>query len=223
MRGFTAVLEAPRSEGAPVLLLLHGTGGDEQSLLPLGRALAGDAGLLAPRGPVTEGDGVPRFFTRIPTGEPGPYPFTFDDAEIADRGRELAEAARERLAEEGLADRPLIAVGFSNGANMATVLPLLEPELLRAVVAFAPMPVMTAPPEASLATLGAWLGTGRHDPIATPEGVEAVARTLADRGAACAVARYEGGHEVTREAADAAAGWLGTLRAATADPGKPLP
>ncbi len=209
------LVEPPSSADAPVLLALHGTGGSERDLLPVGRALLPGAALIAPRGPVVEGDGIPRFFRRIPTGGPGAYPFTFDDAEIAERAAELGAFLDEAVAVHGLEGRPRYAVGFSNGANIATALLLLVPGAVRGVVAFAPMPVLDAPPAADLSASAAWLGTGRADPIATPALVERLAGTLDERGAAVEVAIGEGGHEVRLEAVRAAAAWLAKLHAAT--------
>ncbi len=209
------VVEPPSEPDAPVLLVLHGTGGSERDLLPVARAIAPGAALIAPRGPVVEADGVPRFFRRIPTGQPGPYPFTFDDAEIAQRTAELATFLDETVAAEGLEGRPRYAVGFSNGANVATAMLLLVPGALRGVLGFAPMPVLDDPPGTDLSETAAWLGAGRADPIATPALVERLAASLEERGAAVEVALGDGGHEVRLDAVRAAAAWFAKLRAAT--------
>ena len=215
------VWEPPADEFAPVLLTLHGTGTDEHDLVPIARALAPEAGVLAPRGPVLEDDGTPRFFRRIPTGGTGPYPFTFDDDEIGERARQLRDLLTSTLADEGLDDRPCYATGFSNGANMAAALLLLEPDLLRGALLFAPMPVLSRPPAPRLDPIGVWLAAGRQDPIATPRHVERLAGLLADRGAAVDVYLHNGGHEIPRTAVSAGAEWLRKVRAATGDPSLP--
>jgi len=127
----------PDGAGRPPLLLLHGTGGDESDLLPLGEALAPGAALLSPRGKVLE-NGMPRFFRRLAEG-------VFDVRDVEARAHELADfvlAARDAYS---LAQP--VAVGFSNGANIAAALLLLRPEILASAVLFRPMvPVEPAPP-----------------------------------------------------------------------------
>ena len=95
--------------GKPPILLLHGTGGDENDLLPLGQTIAPGAALLSPRGKVLEG-GMPRFFRRLAEG-------VFDEHDVRRRANELADFVLEARDAYGL-DAP-IAVGFSNGANIA--------------------------------------------------------------------------------------------------------
>lgn len=218
LRALTRVSRTPE---APVLVLLHGTGGSEQDLLPLADLLLPDASVIAPRGPVVEQDGVPRFFRRIPTGESGPYPFTFDPDEIALRVEDMAAFLDEQAALHDLVGRPRIAVGFSNGANLATSLLMLRPDTLAAVIAFAPMPVLTNPPSRPLDAAGAWLGGGRQDPIAPPTAVEDVAAQLTERGAAVEVTFGGGGHAITPDLVRAATAWLTKLTFATGGMGPP--
>ena len=205
---FVHVWEPPVTDDAPVLLTLHGTGGDERDLLALGRVLVPGAGLLSPRGNVIEGDGIPRFFRRIPTDTPGPYPFTFDDAEVAERAADLANWVADVRADYDVADRRLLVTGFSNGANMAAAMVMFQPGLFDAAVLFAPMPVLSSPPEGDLHGAAVWLGGGRRDPIATPGQVEQLAGQLEERGADVTTDLFMAGHEVTREAIEAAHAWL---------------
>lgn len=207
------------SAAGPLLLLLHGTGGDERDLLPLGRLLWPGAPVLSPRGPVVESDGLPRFFRRIPadpaTDDVSPaYPFTFDDDDVTANVGRIADFVDWAWAEYGLGSRPLVASGFSNGANLAGAMLLLRPGLLRAAALFAPMPVLSSPPAAALDDTAVLLCGGRRDPIATPRHVETLATWLADRGAAVEVTFHDGGHELPRSAVDAARDWLTKLRAA---------
>lgn len=215
MAPFNHVWERPGDERSPVVVALHGTGGSERDLLGVARALAPGAGILAPRGQVVEGDGVPRFFRRVPTGQPGPYPFTFDTEEITVRAAELVDFVRGHLEREGLVDRQLVVTGFSNGANMASALLLLHPGFVRAAALFAPMPVLEEPPRAALHETAVWLAGGRGDPVATPAHVEGLATQLADRGAAVEVAFHDGGHEITVDAVRAAAAWMTKVQSAT--------
>ena len=104
---------------APPLLLLHGTGGDENDLLPLGEAIAPGAPLLSVRGQVLE-HGMPRFFRRLAEG-------VFDLADLRQRTHDLAAFVAAASAAYGFDPQRVIAVGYSNGANIAASLLLLHP------------------------------------------------------------------------------------------------
>jgi phospholipase/carboxylesterase len=157
----------------PPLLLLHGTGGDENDLLPLGQAVAPGAALLSPRGKVLE-NGAPRFFRRLAEG-------VFDEDDVRRRAHELAdfiEAAREAY---GLP--ALTALGYSNGANIAAAVMLLRPEALAGAVLLRAMPPLAEPPAADLAGRRVLILSGTMDPIAAPQTAEALAVTLRSAGA----------------------------------------
>src|SRR3954447_9666832 len=109
---------------SPPLLILHGTGGDEGDLLPVGRMVAPGASLLSPRGKVME-HGMPRFFRRLAEG-------VFDEEDVRVRAHELADFIQDACEVYRL-DAP-IAVGFSNGANIAAAVLLLRPEILAGAV-----------------------------------------------------------------------------------------
>src|SRR5687768_2905514 len=113
------------------LLLLHGTGGDENDLIPLGRALLPGAGMLSPRGKVLE-NGMPRFFRRIAEG-------VFDQEDLATRTDELAQFIEQSVKEYKLDAKSIVAVGFSNGANIAGSLLLRHPGVLRGAILLSPM------------------------------------------------------------------------------------
>ena len=103
---------------AQPLLLLHGTGGDENDLIPLGRMIAPVAPLLSPRGKVLE-SGMPRFFRRFAEGR-------FDEDDVRHRAQELADFIEEARTHYGIVAP--IALGYSNGANIAAALLLLHPQ-----------------------------------------------------------------------------------------------
>src|SRR5271169_5048159 len=114
--------------GAHPLLLLHGTGGDENDLLALGRMVAPHVPMLSPRGRVLE-NGMPRFFRRLAEGV-----FDLDDLKLqTDALAEFAGSASERY---GMTDHKLIAIGYSNGANIAASLLLMHPRLLSGAILF---------------------------------------------------------------------------------------
>jgi len=182
------------------LLLLHGTGGDEEDLIPLGRAVLPGAGLLSPRGKVLE-RGAPRFFRRLAEG-------VFDQEDLARRTEELAQFIEAAAKTYELDRDGIVAVGFSNGANIAASLLLLRPGLLRGAVLLSPMVPFEpdAPPD--LAGTSVFIGAGRADSIAPPEQTEHLADLLRRAGADVTVHWAPGGHAVTEGELDAARQWL---------------
>lgn len=189
--------------GETTLLLLHGTGGDEQQLVPLGRRLAPDATLLGVRGNAPEGT-TNRWFARIPA--PGTaYGYRLDTADLARRSDDLAGFVRARV-DDGSA---VVAVGFSNGANIGAALLQRHPGLLAAAILLAPMPGLET--SGDLTGTAVLLVSGRADPISTTDGVEALAALLRDVGAEVTVEWHDGGHELPPEAVERAAVWLAAL------------
>jgi len=190
------------------LLLLHGTGGNEHDLIPLGRILAPEASLLSPRGKVLE-NGMPRYFRRLAEG-------VFDLEDLRVRTHELAEFVAQARELYGFDPRRLVAVGFSNGANTAASLLLLEPGLLRAAVLFrAVMPIEPEPPPA-LDGVAVFVSAGRRDPFAPDERVERLATVLTEAGAEVTLRWDEGGHELAPDSVTAAKEWLARWRERTA-------
>lgn len=186
--------------GAPTLLLLHGTGGDENDLLPLGQALLPGAALLSPRGKVLE-HGMPRFFRRLAEG-------VFDVPDLIARTGELAAFVREAVAAYGLDAGRVVAVGFSNGANIAASLMLLEPGLLRGGVLFRAMVPLEPDRLPSLAGTSAMVAGGRDDPLVPRANTERLIELLRSCGAEVTVEWQPGGHGLTQGDVDAARRWL---------------
>ena len=186
--------------GGTTLLLLHGTGGDEHDLLPLGRHLLAGAGMLSPRGKVLE-RGAPRFFRRLAEG-------VFDQADLATRTDELAQFIEAATATYALDRDGLLAVGFSNGANIAGSLLLRRPGLLRGAVLLSPM--MPYEPEhlPDLTGTSVFIGAGRNDPIVHAGQVERLAEILQQSGADVTVHWQPGGHTITNDELDAAQRWI---------------
>jgi predicted esterase len=188
---------------APTLLLLHGTGGSERDLLPLGRALAPGAALLSPRGQVLEG-GQARFFRRLAEG-------VFDLDDLRQRARELDAFVRAAARQYGFDAGRLAAVGFSNGANMAAALLLLAPGLLRAAVLFRAMVPLVPDPLPAIPGTAVWLGSGRADSLVAPAEAERLAALLRDAGASVTHRWEPGDHALARADVDAARAWLASL------------
>jgi phospholipase/carboxylesterase len=177
--------------GAPPLLLLHGTGGNEHDLLGLREHLAPDAPVLSPRGTVLE-HGMARYFRRLREG-------VFDEDDLRERADELAGflAAAER--KYGVAAGSWVAVGFSNGANMASAMLLRHPEALAGAVLLAAMVPFQDPGEVDLTGKQVLIANGARDPMATPELTRTLSDQLKRRGAAVEVLAFPGGHTIDPE------------------------
>jgi phospholipase/carboxylesterase len=174
--------------GGPPLLLLHGTGGNEHDLLPLHEELASDAPVLSVRGTVLE-NGMPRFFRRLREG-------VFDEDDLRAQVDELAAFLAAAEAGYGVAPGAWTAVGFSNGANIASALLLRRPQALAAAVLFAAMVPFREPPAADLTGKRVAVVNGRRDPMATPDHTATLTAQLRARGADVAVLSHEGGHAI---------------------------
>ncbi len=186
--------------GSTTLLLLHGTGGDEEDLIPLGRALFPGAGLLSPRGKVLE-RGAPRFFRRLAEG-------VFDQEDLARRTEELAQFIEAAARTYELDRAGMVAVGFSNGANIAASLLLRRPGLLRGAVLLSPMIPFEPDTLPDLTGTSVFIGAGRADSIAPPAQAEQLAELLRRAGAAVHIHWEPGGHTLTDGEVEAARQWL---------------
>ncbi|HEX8372048.1 MAG TPA: alpha/beta hydrolase [Chthoniobacterales bacterium] len=190
----------PGENNSPVLLLLHGTGGNENDLLNLGHSLLPEAALLSPRGKILE-NGMPRFFRRLSEG-------VFDEPDLILRTHELAEFLTWAQAEYSLEGRPVVAVGYSNGANIAASLFLLRPEILAGAIllrAMVPLQPETLP---ALNGRSIFLAAGQHDPIIPPDNTERLAVLLKQAGANVELHWTAGGHELHTEEIAVAKRWL---------------
>lgn len=191
----------PAENGSPrVLLLLHGTGADENNLLPIGRAIDESAALLSPRGKVLE-NGAPRFFRRFAEG-------LFDEEDVVRRAHELADFVAAAATKYAFAAENVIAVGYSNGANIAAAMMLLRPEAVRAAILFRAMVGLTTPPKPDLSATRILISNGAHDPIIPLSNGERLAATLRDAGAEVAFVAQPANHALIREDLIAAVEWL---------------
>ncbi len=182
------------------LLLLHGTGGNEEDLLPLGRELLPGVALLSPRGRVLE-NGLPRFFRRFAEG-------VFDVEDLKFQTHELNTFITAAAKEYGVAGNKIVAVGYSNGANIAASLLLLHPNTLIGAILFRPMVPFAPDFEVNLQHTSALLNGGTRDPIVPRDQTEALAALLAGFGAETEVFWHRGGHELGQDDLIAAQKWL---------------
>lgn len=200
LAGFTHVFASGRGDSR-TLLLLHGTGGDEHDLIPLGQALAPGAGLLSPRGQILE-NGMSRFFRRRADG-------VFDTDDLIDRTHRLADfviAARER---HGLGDS-MTAIGFSNGANVAASMLLLRPEVLTGAVLLRAMVPLEPSELPDLSGVPVLIAGGRADTMIPPHHTERLAEMLSAAHAQVTVHWSSAGHGLDAADLDAARAWVST-------------
>jgi predicted esterase len=199
--GFThRHMPSSHDDGITTLLLLHGTGGDENDLIPLGQALLPGASILSPRGKVLE-NGMPRFFRRLAEG-------VFDLEDLAQRTDELAEFIDEASKKYGFDRDSLVAVGFSNGANIAASLLLRHPGVLRRAVLFSPMMPFEPKGIPDVAGTSVFIGAGRTDSIIPPSKVDRLAVILKEGGADVTVHWQPAGHTITKDELEAAQKWI---------------
>lgn len=195
------VFEPGTDPASPPLLLLHGTGGSEHDLLRVGRAISPGSALLSPRGDVSEG-GALRFFARVAEG-------VFDPQEITRRTNALADFVLAATAHYKIDPMRLLAVGFSNGANIAATLLLLRPETLGGGVLFRPMVVLDQPaaPD-SLSDRRVLLCNGTTDPLVPLGDPARLAGLLEAGGADVKLATIPASHALTPQDVAAAQSWL---------------
>ena len=184
--------------GQPALLLLHGTGGDENDLIPLGHGIAPGAALLSPRGQVLE-HGMPRFFGRLAEG-------VFDPAEVRRRAHALADFVVAAGREYRLASLP-VAIGFSNGANVAAAVLALRPGVLAGAVLLRPMTVLDDP-ASGLEGTRVLMISGADDPIVSAASAAHLASLLRTGGAELRHDTLSTGHGLIQQDLILARDWL---------------
>jgi predicted esterase len=185
------------------LLLLHGTGGNERDLIPLGRELDPNAALLSPRGKVLE-NGMSRFFRRLAEG-------VFDVEDLKYRTNELADFVTSAAQHYGFAADKVVAAGYSNGANIAASLLLLRPEILSAAILFRAMVPLIPERQPNLSRVRVWIGAGTNDPIIPTSETKRLAELLRSAGADVTMRHFPAGHALTSQDLEAARDWLTVL------------
>lgn len=191
-----------RHEAAP-LLLLHGTGGDESDLLPLGQAVSPGASLLSPRGQVLE-HGMPRFFRRLAEG-------VFDEDDLRRRANALADFVNDARKRYDLSAP--IALGYSNGANIAAAMLQLRPETLAGAILLRAMVPLHDAPSAKLAGKPVLIVSGQFDPIIPASNSQRLAAELAKSGADVQYRTLPIGHQLSQADLTVAQEWLRGIEA----------
>jgi phospholipase/carboxylesterase len=193
-----------RTSGDPeayTLLLLHGTGGDENDLLGLGESFGTDINLLSVRGNVSE-RGMPRFFKRLGMG-------IFDEQDLNFRAEELWSFVEGLAAQEGFDITKVVALGYSNGANIAGAILVKYPEALAGAVLFRPMqPFKTLPEFSSNVKVPILFSSGQVDPTVDPASTKAYVEALERGGFAVNALNLPAGHNLTQQDVELAREWF---------------
>ena len=190
---------------AQTLVVLHGTGGDENDLIGIGQAIAPGAAILSPRGNVLE-NGAPRFFKRLAEG-------VFDPKEVRSRGEELARFIRAAISTYALNPARIFALGYSNGANVASTVMFIEPGLLQGAILFRPMLVFEPDERPDLSGAGVFISAGRMDPIVPTTSVERLVELFEGSRAEVTLKWQLAGHNLLPSEVREAADWLALQRA----------
>lgn len=201
--GFAHRFVPAQNAGSPVLLLLHGTGGSEDDMLPLGASLLAGAALLSPRGQVLE-NGAPRFFRRLAEG-------VFDIEDLKARTHQLADFVQSAASAYGFDASRVVAVGYSNGANIAASALLLRPQVLARAILLRPMVPLVPEPLPQLPGTPVFIGAGKRDSLVAPQESERLAALLRRVGAGVELRWADAGHNITSEELDAARSWMGEV------------
>jgi len=187
------------------LLLLHGTGGNEHDLIPLGREIDPAAAILSPRGKVLE-NGMPRFFRRLAEG-------VFDEEDLKKNTYELADFVSAAAQHYEFPADKIAAVGYSNGANIAASLLLLRPKTLRAAVLLRAMVPLVPEKMPDLSSVRVWIGAGNQDPVIPTSETQRLVELLRSARAEVAIHFVNAGHGLTSTEVETASQWLSELTA----------
>jgi phospholipase/carboxylesterase len=191
----------PGSGASPItLLLLHGTGGNESDMIPLGKELAPGAALLSPRGQVLE-QGMPRWFRRFAEG-------VFDVPDLIARSRDLAQFIADAAKEYGFDAARVVPVGYSNGANIAASMLLLGLTRFPAAVLFRPMVPHVPEEEPDLSDTRVFIAAGRSDPLTSAAEIGKLIALLEGAGASIETHMENAGHNLTSGDIAAARRWV---------------
>ncbi|MFJ7935234.1 alpha/beta hydrolase [Sporosarcina sp. NPDC096371] len=184
----------------PVLLLLHGTGGTENDLLPLADLVDPEASVLSVRGNVLE-NGMPRFFRRLAEG-------VFDEEDLIFRTQELNDFLDEAAQKYDFDRRNIVAIGYSNGANIAASLLFHHARALKGAILHHPMVPRRGIALPDLTDTSVFIAAGKNDPMCPAKEAEDLDELLTDAGAQVKVHWEMNGHSLTRTEVDAAAEWF---------------
>lgn len=189
-----------KNQEAPLLFMLHGTGGTEMDLIHVAQTISPQSSILSVRGNVKE-NGMPRFFKRISEG-------MFDIEDLKFRTNELHEYLKQAAAKYGFDRQNVVAVGYSNGANIAASMMFHYKDAFRGAILHHPMVPLRDHPLPNLQFMPIWIGAGENDPICEPAETEELAALFKEAGADVSVHWENYGHRLTTSEVSAAAKWF---------------
>ena len=192
---------ATQGKAFTTFLLLHGTGGNEQDLIPLAYELDKRAAILSPRGKVLENGITPRFFRRLAEG-------VFDLEDLKFRTNELADFIIDASKTYDFDLQHVIAVGYSNGANIAASMLLLRPEILSSAILFRAMVPLVPERLADLTNKHIFMSSGLYDPIVSRQEAENLFGLFKKAGANVSLSWQKSGHELKMDEIQKAREWL---------------
>lgn len=187
------------SPSKPTFLLLHGTGGNEQDLLPLAQMIDPEAAVLSVRGNILE-NGMPRFFRRLAEG-------VFDEQNLEEETKHLADFIDEAAAQYGFDRSNVIAIGYSNGANIAGSLLFRYQNVLKGAILHHPMVPVRGLSLPDLKQVPVFIGAGENDPICPAEESKELKELLESAGAEVEIDWGQNGHSLTQSEIEAARHW----------------
>ncbi|EDL65937.1 alpha/beta hydrolase [Bacillus sp. SG-1] len=194
------IFKQGNKENGPTLLLLHGTGGNERNLLPLAEMIAPGYSVLGVRGNVSE-HGMPRFFRRLAEG-------VFDEEDLVFRTKELKKFIDESAEKYGFDRNNVLAIGYSNGANIAASMMYHYNDAVQGAILFHAMVPLRSVDMADLSGTPVFLGAGENDPLIPAQETKELADALRSSNADVTEYWTRGGHQLTREEIEQAADWF---------------
>jgi len=193
------ILKKGNDRAKATLLLLHGTGGTERDLLPLAEKVDPDANVLSVRGNVLE-NGMPRFFRRLAEG-------VFDEQDLIFRTKELNEFLDKTAKENNFDRNNIIAIGYSNGANIAASLLFHFQNALRGAILHHPMVPRRNIELPDLTGKKVFIAAGKNDPMCPAQESIDLETLLEEANAEVKVYWENNGHQLTLTEVEAAADW----------------
>jgi len=197
------IFQKGQDSQAPTLLLLHGTGGTENDLINIGKMISPNSSLLGVRGNVLE-NGMPRFFRRLAEG-------VFDEEDLVLRTEELKQFIDDSAKEYQFDRNNVVAIGYSNGANIAGSLLFHYQDSLKGAILFHPMVPRRGIELPGLSGTSVFIGAGKNDPLCPPQESNDLMELLQNAGAQVQVHWENHGHQLTRGEVEKAAEWFLTL------------
>ncbi|AZN42643.1 alpha/beta hydrolase [Paenibacillus albus] len=194
------LFEAGKNADKPTLVLFHGTGGTENDLIPLARLISPESSILSVRGNVLE-NGMPRFFRRLAEG-------VFDIEDLKFRTVELYDFLNNAADEYSLDRNNFVAIGYSNGANIAGSLLFHYKDAFKAAILHHPMVPIRSIALPDLSNVPIFIGAGKNDPICSASETEELEQLLSGAGASVNIHWEDYGHQLTRTEAQAAGEWF---------------